>query len=262
MRLIWFLSGVRGAVKTGLAFSGVVASEGRTFREGEEVMGWVHLYAGERPHADDGALPEPYLQRVPAKATMEEAATLPMSGLTALRALRDVVRVQEGQAVAVFGASGGVGVLTVQIAQALGARVTAVASAARHARLAELGADATVDYRQTPPDALTGSFHGVLDFSNTLRLRDVRHLLHPKGLFVPADPMANALDILLSRQAGYLMVDRGHSEDLAQLAAWVDDGRLTPVVDRVYALDTWREAVGRSHERGRMRRTVLSFADP
>ncbi len=262
MRTVMFLSGARGPVKTGLEFAGVVASDGAAFREGDAVMGYINMYSGARPHAEYVSIPEAYLSRVPASVSPAEASTLPMSGLTALTALRDVAKVKPGQDVLVLGATGGVGVLTVQIAKHLGATVTAVASQAHHDRLRQLGASHTVDYRQTPITDMKGPFHAILDFSNTRSLKDVRHLLTSDGVFVPADPVRNALDILLSRHAAYLMVDRGSTEGLEELAGWVDEGILSTVTDQVFPLDQWRDAVARSHQRGRLGRTVLSFEAP
>ncbi|MBX2803192.1 MAG: NADP-dependent oxidoreductase [Myxococcales bacterium] len=258
-RVLSFLKGARGPVRTGLEFAGVVATDGETVRTGDRVMGYVDLLAGHRPHADYVTIPEPYLGPVPAGVSLAQASTLPMSGLTALAALRDVAGVEAGQHVLVIGAAGGVGVLAVQIARILGASATAMATQAHHARLQALGATRTIDHRRTPIADLEGSFDAILDFSDTLRLRDVGHLLTRQGTFVPADPVANLPSIVTSSRVGYLMVDRGDASRLAELAAWVEAGRLQPVVDQSFPLDHWQQAVSHSHTRGRMGRTVLCF---
>ncbi|MEL6348737.1 MAG: NADP-dependent oxidoreductase [Myxococcota bacterium] len=258
-RILLFLRGMRSPVRTGLEFSGVVVSDGETFHRGDRVMGYVDLVGGERPHAEYVAIPEAYLAAVPTEISLAASATLPMSGLTALEALREVSAIQPGQTVLILGASGGVGVLAVQVAKRLGATVTAVASAAHHDRLQALGATHTVDYRQVPISEMSGTFDAILDFSSTKRLREVKHLLASGGGFVPADPVQNISDVLLRSQARYLFVDKGNTQRLNELASWVDEGRLTPVIDRQFALNEWKQAVHRSHERGRMGRVVLSF---
>ena len=191
---------------------------------------------------------------------MSHAAALPMSGLTALVALRDVAKVRSGQRVLVLGASGGVGVMAVQIARLFGAHTTAVASGSRLARLEALGADVTVDYRETPLPAMRGSFDAILDFTSQSWFREVAHLLSPTGVFIPADPIRNLRDLLFRRRAKYLMVDRGEAEGLRTLAAWAGEGALEAVVSDVYPLADYREAVERAHARGRLGRIVLEFA--
>ena len=261
VRAMAFLSRARGVVRTGLEFAGVVVSDGARFRSGDRVMGYAEVVAGVKPHAEYVAIPEAFVAAVPESISMAAASTLPMSGMTALGAVRDVAKVERGQSVLVIGATGGVGVLAVQLAHLYGAEVTAVASTAHHDRLRELGAQHVVDYRETPIAKMQGSFDAILEFSDTLELGKVSHLLGDAGVFVPADPMRNLLDILLWKQARYLLVDRGDTAWLEELAAWVDDGKLVPVLDQVFAFDAWKDAVARGQTRGRIGRTVLSFED-
>jgi len=150
--------------------------------------------------------------------------------------------------------------MAVQIARILDAEVTAVASRKHHPRLRELGASDAVDYRDAPLERMVGSFDAVLDFSSTAYLSQVRHLLADGGVFVPADPMRNLADIVLSRRAKWLMVDRGDGRLLQEVGGWVDEGRLHPMLDEVFELQDWDRAVARGHERGRLGRTVLGFA--
>ena len=258
-RLLAWLRRAPGAVRTGLEFAGVVESDGETFRAGEAVMGYVDMIAGWRPHAEFVAIPEAYLAPVPAGVSLERASTLPMSGLTALAAVRDLARLGAGRSMLLLGATGGVGVLAVQIARKLGASVTAVASARHHAALQRLGATHTIDYRKTPVSELEGPFDAVLDFSTTLRMSEVAHLLAPEGVFIPADPIRNLRDVLFSRRTRWLMVDRGDGPRLRELGQWVADGDLELVLDEVFPLSDWEQAVERGHARGRLGRTVLAF---
>ncbi len=259
LRLLAALGVAPGRVRTGLEFAGVVASQGADFGLGDRVMGYVDLMRGWRAHAGWLAIPEAYLAQAPTQVSPAQAAALPMSALTALVALREVAQVQPGQRVLIVGASGGVGVLAVQIARLLGAVPTAVATAQHHARLLSLGAAEAIDYRHTPVEALRGAYAAVLDFSNTLRWRQVRHLLESDGHFVPADPYANLLDIVLRRAVRWLMVDKGDSAKLAEIAAWVDAGQLQVEVSAELPLHDWAQAVERSHERGHLGRTVLAM---
>ncbi|MEM1415001.1 MAG: NAD(P)-dependent alcohol dehydrogenase [Myxococcota bacterium] len=260
VRLARSLARVSSQVETGLEFAGVVDADGQAFHRGDRVMGYVNMVTGLKPHAEYVVLPESQLARVPPELTLAEAAALPLGAQTALVALHDVARVEAGQAVLVLGASGGVGVMAVQLAQRIGARVTAVASGAHLARLEALGADRLVDYRTTSLSELQGAFDAVLDFSNTASLAGVQHLLAPAGSFVPADPVRHLRDVLLRPAAKWLMVDRGDARRLEEIAELARTGQLQPVVDSVFALDAWRAAVARSEDRARFGRVVLRFA--
>jgi NADPH:quinone reductase-like Zn-dependent oxidoreductase len=257
LRGLAWLRGAPGEVRTGLEFAGTVASPGARTSVGQRVVGYVDMVAGWRPHAEFVAIDEACIAPAPTRVSAAVASALPMGGSTAVVALRDLVGVQEGQRVLVVGASGGVGVLSVQLARHLGARVTAVARSVHHEALQGMGAHAVVE-----PDAdlqRLGPFDAVLDWSARLRWSQVRRWLGPQGVFVPADPVRNLADVVRSRRARWLMVDRGHRDDLEQLVAWVDEGHLQPVVGEVLPLSQWERAVSRSQERGHLGRTVLAF---
>ena len=144
VRLMGF--GVR-APKTpvrGTEVAGVVEAVGRNvtrFAPGDEVFG-----VGDGTFAEYTCAREAKLAPKPANATFEQAAAVPVSGATALQALRDTGRLRAGQRVLVIGAGGGVGSFAVQLAKAFGAEVTGVCSAAKADFVRSLGADAVIDY--------------------------------------------------------------------------------------------------------------------
>src|SRR5919108_3198077 len=124
--------------------AGTVEAVGQSFagfRPGDKVMGIAEgSFAELAPARFDKVVPKP------ARLSFEEAAALPISGLTALQAIRDVGKVQPGQRVLVIGAAGGVGTLTVQVAKAFGAEVTAVCSTSKIDLVRSVGADDVIDY--------------------------------------------------------------------------------------------------------------------
>ncbi len=255
-----WIRGARGPVRTGLEFSGLVTNDGPDFSEGDRVMGYVNMISGARPHADYVAIDDGLIAPVPTSATMAEASAIPMGGLTALDA---VTKASPGGAgdLLVFGATGGVGLMAIQIARLLGATPVAVASKTHACELRRLGAADVIDYRETPVESMSGSFDGVLDFSNTKRLEDVRHLLADGARFIPADPLRRVLDIVRSRHARAVLVYKGDRSRLNQLAMWMDAGSLTAIVDAEYPLSQWSRAIQRAHTHGRIGRTVLSMHD-
>src|SRR5262249_3206776 len=128
----------------GIDFAGVVEAVGKDVTDlqpGDEVFGGENGAFAEYVSATD-------LVRKPANATFEEAATVPIAGLTALQGLRDHGRLQAGERVLINGASGGVGTLAVQIAKALGAHVTAVCGTRNLEQARALGADRVLDYKR------------------------------------------------------------------------------------------------------------------
>jgi NADPH:quinone reductase-like Zn-dependent oxidoreductase len=146
------------------------------FRPGDEVMGVV-----EGSFAELAAARPDRLVRKPARLSFEEAAAVPISGLTALQAIRDRGEVRPGQRVLVIGAGGGVGTLTVQIAKAFGAEVTGVCSASKGDLVRSVGADEVIDY--TREDFADGvrRWDLIVDTAGRRPLSVLRRALSPRG---------------------------------------------------------------------------------
>ena len=226
-----------------------VGSEVTLCRPGDEVFGTA---AGA--FAEFAATSEGRLAPKPRTLTFEQAAAMPVAGITALQGLRDTARVQPGQSVLVNGAGGGVGTFTVQIAKALGARVTAVTSTGNVDLARSLGADEVVDYTREDFTG-RGQRHDVIFDSGANRsFADLRRALSPRGIVVLAGAATSMGAIvsrllaarLLSRSGGQRfapMLARIRREDLVVLTELVEAGKVRPVMDREYALEQAREAV-------------------
>jgi len=262
LRLVGRAMGARGEVVTGLEFAGVVRSSGETYVPGDPVLGYVNMTRGWRPHGAFIAIAEAQLARRPAQLSAVDASALSMSGQTALVALRDIAGVSAGDSVMVLGASGGVGVLAVQIARILGARVTAVAKETHHALLSRLGAHTVMDSADLDLARLRGKHALILDMTTTHRYRHVRHLLSDDGCFIPANPLNCLLDVATRRQVRYLWVDKGHAAKLEELAAWAASGSLEMVIDAVYSMGEVAPAFERARARGKAGRVVLEISAP
>ncbi|MFE5158275.1 NAD(P)-dependent alcohol dehydrogenase [Streptomyces sp. NPDC056697] len=220
-----------------------------------------HLAVGDRvwgatPRGTFGAaaefvaVPPRQLSFAPEGVDLVRAAALPIVGTTAITALRDKIGLRSGERLLVRGAAGGVGSVAVQLGQALGAHVTALAGAKALDLVRELGADEAHDYRTSGPTAL-GPFDAVLDTVGT-ELDAYRGLLSPGGRMVSiafdADrPLSWLGFILLSTLHGSRRV-RAFSgnpthELFADLAAYVEKGAIQPVIDTVHPLS----GVGEAH---------------
>jgi NADPH:quinone reductase-like Zn-dependent oxidoreductase len=242
--------------------AGVVAAVGpgvTGFEAGDEVYGEV---GGS--YAELACAPEALLARKPRNLSFEEAAAVPLAGITALQGLRDKGRVQAGQRVLVNGAAGGVGTFAVQIAKAMGAEVTGVCGTDCAALVRSLGADHVVDYTREDFSACEGHYDLIFDLVGSRPLRACVRALQPKGLYLAAMGKVGwllkaALVGLVSRRVAVLTTAPNRS-DLDELRELVERGAVTPVIHRRFALHQVPDAL-RLQEAGHARgKTVISMA--
>lgn len=268
---------VREARILGADFAGTVdavGSEVDTLAVGDRVMG----ESGRGALAEYVNCPASQCTTLREDVPFALAAALPMGGLTALQALRDYAEVKPGDRVLVWGASGGVGHLAVQIARALSASaVDAVCSGRNRDMVRGIGADTVFDYT-TFGDASdhepTGPYDVILDTVCTRNLRQLRPLLSPEGRVVTVGAIANGRVLgparsMLGRVASAKVLGVSHSmmlakvtpTDLAWLAAQLADGGVTPVIARTYPLTDAAAAcveLERGHVAGKL---VVSVGD-
>jgi NADPH:quinone reductase-like Zn-dependent oxidoreductase len=234
------------------------------FEPGDEVFG-----TGAGAWAEYAAAREVRLVPKPANVSFEEAAAIPIAGITALQALRDHGKVKSGQKVLINGASGGVGTYAVQIAKTLGADVTAVCSTRNIERTRSLGADRVVDYTQADFTQL-GERHDVLidiagsqPFSKLKRVltRDATVVLvgakfPGTGLIGPLGHVIRTRLASVGRsQTVKFIIAKINKEDLDVLRELLESGKVRSVVDRTYPLSDVREALrylGEGHARGKI----------
>jgi NADPH:quinone reductase-like Zn-dependent oxidoreductase len=238
----------------GFDLAGVVVAIGEDvtrFQPGDEVFG-----IGKGSFAEFAAASEVKLSLKPSKLDFEQAAAMPISGLTALRGLTDIGRVEAGQRVLVIGASGGVGTYAVQIAKALGAEVTGVCSTSKVDLVRSIGADHVLDYtREDFADGAT-TYDVILDIAGNAPLSRLRRALAPAGTLVIAGGedggrWLGGVDrqlrgLALSPFVGQRLttfICKEHFSGLERLAGLVDDGQLIPVIDRTYQLSDMPDAM-------------------
>ncbi len=185
----------------------------------------------------------------PANVSFDQAAAVPVSGGTALQAVRDHGRVQAGEKVLIIGASGGVGSFAVQIAKAFGAEVTGVCSTAKVDMVRTLGADAVLDY--TREDFADGGsrYDVILDIGGNARLSRLRRALTPRGRLIivggetdgrllggtSRQIRAQLLSPFIGQKLGTFVASE-KAADLNALRDLIEAGKLTPAIDRTYPL--------------------------
>lgn len=209
------------------------------------------------------------LAPVPAGLPPEQAAALPISGLTALQALRDAGRVQPGQRVLVIGAAGGVGTFAVQLAKAYGAHVTGVCSTTKTELVRGLGADEVIDYTREEFADGVRRYDLILDTAGNRALSHLRRALTPRGTLVivggeGGGPWLGGMGRVLwagllnpfvrHGLKGFISAER--QADLEVLRRHVEDGTLSPAVHLTCPLADAPDAIDRLH-RGEARGKIL-----
>jgi NADPH:quinone reductase-like Zn-dependent oxidoreductase len=262
----------------GIDLAGVVERTGGAvtrFHPGDEVYGECvrgHQWRNGGAFAELAAVPAGLLVRKPARLTFEEAAAVPTSGIIALQHVRDQGKVRPGQRVLINGAAGGVGVLAVEIALALGAHVTGVDAADRQDLLRSLGAEA-IDYTQQD-FTRTGPYDVVIDIPGNRPFAEVRRALAPDGRYllighdrydatrgawlgsIPRVFMLIAMSPFVRQlpPPDFKPIDK--AEAMEVLTGLIEEGKLRPIVDRVFTLHETPGAI-RYLEEGRARGKVV-----
>jgi len=228
----------------GFELAGVIEEVGKevkSFKIGDSVFASCGFKFGA--YAEFKCLRENNLNAIkPSNMTFEEAATVPIGGLTALRFLKQA-GVKTGDTILIYGASGSVGTFAVQIGKCFGANVTAVCSTTNVDLVRSLGADNVVDYTKEDFTKITTQFDVILDAVGKTSKSACKNLLKAKGKFVSVggSPKENSNDLLVLKEL-------------------IESGKLKAVIDRRYSLEQIREAhayVEKFHKKGSVVINVL-----
>jgi NADPH:quinone reductase-like Zn-dependent oxidoreductase len=246
-----------------------VGKNTKQFQPGDEVYGDLSD-CGRGGFAEYVAVPEKAIALKPANLTFEETAAVPEAAVVALQGLRDDGRIQAGQKVLIYGASGGIGTFAVQIANSYGAEVTGVCSTRNLEMVRSIGADHVIDYTQEDFTQNGQQYDLILATAGYRSLFDYARALTPEGIYVATggslkqvfQPMYLAPIIAMQgkKKMGNLLV-RIIQEDLIYMKELIEAGKVTPVIDRVYPLGEIAEAIRyyrEGHSRGKVVITVES----
>jgi len=252
--------------RLGVDVAGQVQAVGRNiteFRPGDEVFGTCRGALAEYACASESAL-----VIKPENLTFEQAASVPLAALTALQGLRDKGQIQAGQKVLINGAAGGVGTFAVQIANVFGADVTGVCSTRNVGMVRSIGAHHVMDYTQEDFTKSGERYDLILDSAGNHSLSDCRRAMAAKGILVVVGgpdkgrwlgPLTVVLKaVVLSRFVSQkLLPFLAHlgKDDLMVMRELLEAGKVTPVIDRSYALRAVPEAIRyleEGHARGKI----------
>ncbi|MPQ46515.1 zinc-binding dehydrogenase [Marinifilum sp. N1E240] len=223
-----------------------VGKKVKFYRVGDEVYGKVDIIKNGA-YAEYVATSEDHIALKPQKMNFEEAATLPLAGLTALQALRNMGQIKKGMNVLINGCSGGVGSFALQLAKAFDCKVTGVCSERNVEFANELGADRVIDYKKENILDIQEEFDIFFDVVGNSEYSNVKHLLQRGGVYVTTLPSFNILllgsihNMVSSRKMKKIFVQES-KKDLELLANLVDDGLIKTHIDKTYDIAKVAEA--------------------
>jgi NADPH:quinone reductase-like Zn-dependent oxidoreductase len=240
--------------RVGSDYSGTVEAVGRGvtgFSVGDAVFGSGSGSIAEYlvASSENGAV------KKPERSTFEQAAAVPLAGLTALQALRDQGKVRAGQKVLIIGAGGGIGHIAVQLAKAFGAEVTGVQSTGALEMVRSIGADHVIDYTKEDFTKLSERYDVIFDNVANHSFTEIRRALKPGATFIPNGggtpdkgvKIRSLVRLLLMRmfiteKIGFF-ITKPNRGDLQFLADRMQAGTVTPVIDRCYPFSAAADAL-------------------
>jgi len=254
-------------LRSGVDFAGVVEAIGKNvsqFKVGDRVFGGRSGAFGEYL-----VIPEDRaITHIPDNVSFEEAAAVPIAGVTAIQALRDLGQIKAGYKVLVNGASGGVGTYAVQIAKSFGAEVTGVSSQKNHAMVKALGADHMIDYKSSNYTENGEKYDIIIDNIGNHSFGANTKVLTPDGKLVMIGgakgdwigPMINPIKALFTApfvdQEFIMIMAEMRADDLGVIAGLMGEGKVRSQIDRQYSLKEVPEAI-RYSESGRARGKII-----
>ncbi len=254
--------------RPGVDVAGEVISIGKSvtqFKPGDAVFG-----LGKGTFAEYACAAESKLVSKPEDMTFDQAAAIPIAGLTALQGLRDKGHLQPGQKVLINGAAGGLGTFAVQIAKSMGAMVTGVCSTKNLDLVRSLGADRVIDYTSDDFTQSGEHFDLLLDNVGNRTLSAMRRVLAPRGRCVMAGAPKTLSAVLgrlfkavawspFLRQKFMFFIAKMKKDDLTSLSGLIREGKLTPAIDKCFPLTEAAAAIAyveQGHARAKVVITV------
>lgn len=227
----------------------------KQFKVGDAVYTCSNKKAGEG-YAQWIALDESTVSLKPSAMNFKEAASVPLAAMTALQALQEKSHVKAKDNVLVIGASGGVGMFAVQIAKALGARVTAVCSTRNIDFVKSLGADEVIDYTKTKPLAGPQLYEVIFDCVGTESYLQAKQKLTTQGVYVTTLPtflvMAQSLINRFTSKQGKFILLRKNKQDLDTITQLIDEKKLVTYIDSEFTLDD----IALAHQRSETHKAI------
>ena len=257
--------------RLGADLAGMVESIGEdveNLKVGDRVFGEIYHH-GFCAYSEYAAVPENALVKMPPGISFEQAASIPVAGVTAVQCLRDQGKIKSGQDVLINGASGGVGTFAVQMAKYFGANVTGVCSTRNVEMVRSLGADKVVDYTEDDFTDTDQDYDLILDNVGNRRLKDMQSILKVGGTYLFngfSIPMVWQLfsgGMSRAKKEGKVMTMAEETspsmEDLELLIDLMNQGKINAVIDRTYPLSDISDAVAYVETKHARAKVIISM---
>lgn len=245
-----FIFGSNFPIVLGYDVSGIVVETGSAItrlKKGDKVCGVLNnKYGGGLGEYVKGA--EKCFAKLPAEVDIYTAATLPLTGLTALQGLRDKGKIAKDNKILITGASGGVGHIALQIASIYDAEITVTSSFRHKDFISKLAEAKFIDYTKTDILSLNTKFNIIFDVVGKYTFLQVRHLLLPGGIYINTLPRPKILvhkfiSLFTKGKKVRTFLMRQNSNDLEMLLTWMKEGKLKINIDKEFPL----EEIGKAH---------------
>lgn len=263
---IKFISGKTPPKILGGDFAGTVAEIGQNitqYKVGDKIFGLINAMRGGA-YAEYVKVKQHNISHMPGNLTFEEAAAIPLAGLTAYQSLLKIGNIQKGFNVLVNGCSGGVGTFGVQIAKALGAKVTGVCSTNNVALAKKIGSDIVIDYKKEYTLDAINEYDIFFDAVANKSLGKVKKTLKKSGRYITTLPTPYTLfwsplrNITASKKASVIWV-KSNTKDLGIMKDLVESKKVFPVIHKVYPVEKVSEAHAQSETGRTVGKLVLKF---
>ena len=262
-RLRWIMS-PRFPKIMGSDFSGVVvASKYQLFKPGDEIYGYITTTKGGA-YAEKLIIKGKKIGKKPANLSHQETAALPIAGITALQALRDLGKIKAGDRVLINGCGGGVGHLAVQIAKYYKADVTGICSTSKVNYAKSIGVDKLIDYKkENIYSQLNQQFSIIFDTVGALNFKSSKQYLTQKGIFIATNVYPSkiwaVISSVFSKRKAKIIFANANRNDFEILSKLAREGYLKPFIDKEYPINAIIEAqkhVENGHTQGKVVITI------
>ncbi len=255
----------------GVDCAGIVSEVGsavKTFQAGDAVFGMSNpLRSPYGSYAQFSIAEKDSIAKKPDGLSFSDAASIPVAGLTAYKALKSQINLEPGQSVLINGASGGVGSFAVQIAKVLGAKITATCGADNIEFVKSLGADQVIDYKTQDVRNLKEKFDGVFDASAKLNFSSAKPLLNKNGVYVTTVPDPHTILGLVTcalfggKRAYIVSAGSGAhvADELSAIAEMITTGQIHPIIASTIPLENVPKAHDESEQGHARGKTVVEM---
>ncbi len=254
----------KGSVVSGIEMAGVVESDGQTFKKGDRVFGYTNIFRGPWFHAEQVALSEDNLARIPDGVTPEGAAAIVGGGLTAIKALEHIAKIKAGENILITGATGSVGVTALQLAKHHGADITAICHSSQCEFAISQGARMALAYDTDEQLPRSARFDVVFDTAPSMSFSQALPFLKPTGTYITTMPHLDVTGFLRSlvsrRKWGFLLESNTDQNRLGRLSALMKEGVFVPAIDSVFAFEDATQAFARQEENGKRGKIILTMS--